>query len=33
MAKGIQILDKIGVEVISLISKHIVPLLDNLVEK
>ena len=28
-----QILDKIGVEVISLISKHIVPLLDNLVEK
>ena len=28
-----QILDKIGVEVISLINKHIVPLLDNLVEK
>ena len=27
------ILDKIGVEVISLINKHIVPLLDNLVEK
>ena len=28
-----KILDKIGVEVISLINKHIVPLLDNLVEK
>ena len=28
-----QILDKIGVEVISLINKHIVPLLDDLVEK
>ena len=28
-----EILDKIGVEVISLIYKHIIPLLNNLVEK
>ena len=28
-----QILDKIGIEVIALINKYIVPLLDNLVKK